>query len=135
MNDTLKISIDKRYLNRTFLFDFLRDAYWAKGITFEQVLRIIKDSMCFGVYLNKNQIGFARVITDYNTFAYLLDVFIVPKYQNNGVGKTLVEHILNYPELKKVKTWMLKTNDASDFYKKFGFTEPDDGYKIMQLKR
>ena len=134
MND-ITISTDKRKLNTPLIHSFLQQAYWSKGISFDTVTKGIKNSLCFGMFKDKEQIGFARVITDYTGFAYLADVFVIPKYRGEGLGKYLVKSIMEDPQLKDISTWMLKTEDAHSLYKQFGFEKPKDFDRIMQFKK
>ena len=92
----------------------------------------IDTSLCFGVYVNEQQIGFGRVATDYAVFAYLMDVFILPTHKGKGYSKQLMEAIINAEELKECKTWMLKTSDAHGLYKQFGFTELKNPDIVME---
>ena len=105
--------------------DYLSNiSYWSKGITKEQVQQAIAHSLCFGVYEGKKQVGFARVVTDYARMAYLADVYILGKYQGQGLGKELIKTIINYPALQGVSRWMLLTKDAHGLYEQNGFTAP-----------
>tara|TARA_R110001592_G_scaffold226150_5_gene482224 strand:- start:5577 stop:5978 length:402 start_codon:yes stop_codon:yes gene_type:complete len=128
----IEISTDKSRLQIDVVHQFLTTSYWAKGRTLEEVKNTIKHCMCFGVYLEDKQIGFARVVTDYTVFAYLMDVFILPKYQGNGYSKQLMKIINEEPKLKSCKVWMLKTSDAHKLYKKFGYSELKHPEKVME---
>ncbi|WP_404803550.1 GNAT family N-acetyltransferase [Marixanthotalea marina] len=88
--------------------------------------------MCFGVYLEDKQIGFARVATDYTVFAYLMDVFILPEHQGNGYSKQLIKFIIEEPQLQTCTTWMLKTLDAHGLYKQYSFTELKNPERVME---
>ncbi|MBK8967812.1 MAG: GNAT family N-acetyltransferase [Lewinellaceae bacterium] len=135
-NKGCQISTNSELLNISFIHDFLcRHAYWAVGIPEETVRRSIEGSLCFGIYKEKQQIGFARVISDYATFAYLADVFITPEFQGNGYGKLLLQAILAHPKLQGLRRWMLVTGDAHGLYKKFGFTSPAHPERIMEIAR
>ncbi len=118
----ITVSIDKSKLQTDVIHQFLTNSYWAKGRTIEQVQTTIDNCLCFGVYLNNQQIGFGRIATDYAVFAYLMDVFILPEHRGKGYSKQLMEAIINAEALKDCKTWMLKTSDAHNLYKQFGFT-------------
>ena len=118
----IEISTDKNRLNLGLIHRFLTQSYWAKGRTKEEVQNTIENSLNFGVYFNDKQIGFARICTDYTVFAYLLDVFILPKYRGKGYSKKLMSFIIEEPKLKKCSTWMLKTGDAHKLYEQFGYT-------------
>lgn len=128
----IQITTDKSLLQLELIHDFLKKTYWAKGRTLEQVKKTVDNNLCFGVYLDGKQIGFARVCTDYVVFAYLMDVFILPDHRGKGFSKELMRFILEHPDLKTCKVWMLKTSDAHELYKKFGFVEPVNPEKIME---
>lgn len=128
----LEISTDKKKLKVFDIYNFLRESYWAKGIPLSVVKKQIKNSFCFGVYHKSKQIGYARVITDYFTLAYLCDVFIIEDYRGKGLSKILIEEILNHPKLKNVKSWMLATKDAHGLYKKYGFEPLEEPAKYMR---
>jgi GNAT superfamily N-acetyltransferase len=98
----------------------------------EEVKKSIKNSLCFGLYKNDAMHGFGRIITDYATFAYLADVFIVKKERGIGLGKTLVEFILAYPSIKDVRRWMLGTMDAHQLYRPYGFSEVANPKRWME---
>lgn len=127
----IHISTDRKKLQIDVIHQFLTETYWAKGRTIEEVRTTIENSLCFGVYINNKQIGFARVATDYIVFAYLMDVFILPEYQGKGYSKLLVKEILENTKLKKCG-WMLKTLDAHGLYKQFNFTELKHPEKVME---
>ncbi len=116
------ISTDKSLMNPKVVHSFLSRCYWSLNVPETIVRKSMENSFCFGVFKNKEQIGFARVITDYTTFAYLADVFIHEDYRGNGLSKKLMEHITKHPELGTIRRWMLATNDAHGLYKKFGFS-------------
>lgn len=118
---TPRISTNKNELNISLIHEFLSNSYWAKGRTVSEVKKTIKHSLCFGIYLDNKQIGFARVVSDYVIFAYLMDVFIIEEYRGKGYATLLIGHILNEHRLKEVKRWGLMTRDAHSLYKKFGF--------------
>ncbi|PWB19891.1 GNAT family N-acetyltransferase [Flavobacterium sp. HTF] len=128
----IEISKDKNKLDVLFIQNFLKDIYWAAGRTIEEVQRTIDASVCFGIYLNGKQIGFARVITDYVVFAYLMDVFISEEFRGNGYSSLLIEKMMNDPELQEVKIWRLATTDAHFLYEKFGFTPLAHPEKMME---
>lgn len=115
------ISTDKNQLDLPMIHQFLTNSYWAKGRTLQQVQDSIDNSLCFGLYEKNQQIDFARVITDFTTFAYLTDVFVIPERQGKGLGKYLVKSILEMPNLQPTVAWLLLTSDAQTPYQKFGF--------------
>ena len=128
----IEISTDKSKLQVNVIHAFLTNTYWAKGRTLDEVKNTIEHCMCFGVYLDNNQIGFARVATDYTVFDYLMDVFILPEYRGNGFSKQLMKKIIEAPQLSSCKVWMLKTKDAHNLYKQFEFTELQHPEKLME---
>ena len=115
------ISTDKSRLDLTLIHNFLRTSYWAAGIPLEVVRRSIEHSLSFGLYKEDQQIGYARVITDFATFAYLGDVFILEPFRGQGLSKWLMEVIVTHPELQGFRRWILLTKDAHGLYKKVGF--------------
>jgi GNAT superfamily N-acetyltransferase len=117
----IEVSTDKRKLDIPFIQHFLKDIYWEAARTIEEVQTTIDHSFCFGIYLNNQQIGFARVITDYVVFAYMMDVFIDEAHRGKGYSIILIEAIINEPQLQNVKIWRLATRDAHHVYEKFGF--------------
>lgn len=128
------ISTDRDKLDVPLIHSFLcNDTYWAKGIPFSTVERSLQHSLCFGLYHEQRQIGFARVITDYTTFAYLADVFIIPACRGQGLSKWLVKTILSHPELQGLRRWMLATADAHGLYTRFGFTPLPHPERFMQI--
>lgn len=116
------ISTDKTRLQVPVIHEFLsQESYWARGRSIEQTKTAIENSICFGVYQGERQIGFARVVSDCATFAYLGDVFIIEEFRGQGVSKWLMETIISHPELQGLRRWVLATRDAHTLYEKFGF--------------
>lgn len=127
------ISTDRDRLDLAFIHYFLsNDSYWARGRDFELVKRSISNSFNFGLYKGNQQIGFARVVTDYATFAWLADVFVLDEHQGQGLGKWLVEVIVSHPNLQGFRRWLLATRDAHELYRRFGFTELHDASRWME---
>lgn len=121
--DGYRISTDPELLRIESIQDYLTgESYWAKERTREQTVRAIRNSLCFGLYLDGEQIGFARVVTDFATFAYLGDVYVRPDHQGKGLGKWLMEVISGHPQLQGFRRWVLATRDAHKLYEKYGFT-------------
>jgi GNAT superfamily N-acetyltransferase len=116
-----EISCDTARLDVPLIHDFLRTSYWAEGRSLAVVQRSIENSLCFGAYSGGEQIAFARVITDRAVFAYLADVFVVPKFRRRGVSKALIAAILSHPDLQTLRTFLLGTKDAHGLYAQFGF--------------
>jgi N-acetylglutamate synthase-like GNAT family acetyltransferase len=119
--DKFTISTDPAHLDINAIVDMISRAYWAKGRPQERTEQAIANSLVFGVYEGKRQIGVARVVTDYSIVAYLCDVFIHEDYRGRGLGKWLVESVLSHPDVKNVRRWFLVTSDAHDLYRKYDF--------------
>lgn len=128
----IDISTDKSKLQIEVIHQFLTNSYWAEGRTMDDVKKTIEHCLCFGVYHDDKQIGFARVLTDFTVFAYIMDVFILPEYRGKGFSKQLMKAINEDPRLKSCKVWMLKTRDAHGLYKQFGYTELGHPEKVME---
>jgi GNAT superfamily N-acetyltransferase len=126
------ISCDAKRLDVGVVHRFLQKSYWAPNVTEDVVRRSIEHSLCFGVYHQETQVGFARVITDYATFAYLADVFIVEPHRGHGLGKWLIEAVVSHPHLNGLRRWILLTRDAHDLYRKYGFTELRNPERFME---
>ncbi|WP_108125112.1 GNAT family N-acetyltransferase [Saccharospirillum mangrovi] len=125
---TIDISTDKSRLDIDVIHGFLAQSYWSPGITRDKVELAIEHSLCWGLYCDGQQLGFARVLSDQVHFAYLADVFIVPEAQGEGLGKMLVETILADPRLQNLRRFMLATRTAASLYQRYGFepvTEPN----------
>jgi GNAT superfamily N-acetyltransferase len=119
--NTIVVSTDKSKLDLALIHEFLSRSYWAEGIPLELVKRSIEHSLCFGVYDPSQQIGFARVVSDFATFAYLADVFILESFRGRGLAKLLMREIMSHPELQGLRRFMLATRDAHELYGQFGF--------------
>lgn len=116
------ISTDNNRLDIRKIHDFLANqSYWAQGRTIETVQRALDNSFNFGLYKNNQQIGFARVVTDYATFAWIADVFVLPEHRGLGLSKWLMDVILSHSELQGFRRWVLATRDAHGLYARFGF--------------
>jgi N-acetylglutamate synthase-like GNAT family acetyltransferase len=125
------ISTDRSLLDVDVIHGFLARSYWAAGIPRATVVRAIENSLCFGVYDGAEQVGFARVISDFATFAYIADVFILEPYRERGLGKELMASIMAHPDLQGLRRWSLGTRDAHGLYAQFGFTPVDNPSPIM----
>jgi len=131
----LLISTDQALLDRAFIHRFLSgQSYWAKGIPWETMNRSIEHSLCFGVYRAGRQVGFARVISDFATFAWLADVFIDESERAQGLGKKLVPAILAHPQLQGLRRFMLGTRDAHGLYARYGFAPLEHVERFMQIQ-
>jgi len=130
--DSFTISTSKEKLNISYIHQFLAQSYWAENIPVEIVQRSIEGAVCFGVYDGDQQIGFARVITDKATVAYLADVFIDERYRGRGLSKWLMKTIMSHPELQGLRNWFLGTRDAHGLYAQFGFSPLENPERIMR---
>jgi GNAT superfamily N-acetyltransferase len=143
INKGFSISTNKEYLDVDLIHIFLsQEAYWSKGIPKETVIKSIEHtSLCFAVFKGdishevSQQVGFARVISDLATYAYLCDVFILPEYRKLGLSKWLMDIITNHSDLQGVRRFMLATNDAHTLYNKYGFEQIGSPELFMQKVR
>jgi GNAT superfamily N-acetyltransferase len=134
--DDFLISTNHELLDLDVILGFLTNSYWAKGISREVVARSIEHSLCFGIYDAKSsQVGFARVISDRATYAYLGDVFVLESHRGRGLSKWLMECILKHPNLQGLRRWTLLTRDAHGLYSQFGFTPVKAPQCYMELHR
>jgi N-acetylglutamate synthase-like GNAT family acetyltransferase len=129
------VSSDPALLNLDVIHGFISQTYWAKDIPRTLVERMIRNSFCWGVYHEASQVGFARVITDKATFAYLADVFILPEHRGRGLSKALVAAIRAHPDLQYLRRWMLITVDAHGLYEQFGFKPVPHPERHMEIHR
>jgi len=130
------ISTDPARLDLDVIHEFLTNSYWAKGIPRDVVARSIEHALCFGVYdVNGVQVGFARVVSDFATVAYLGDVFVLEPYRGRGLGKWLMECVVQHPALQGLRRWILLTRDAHGLYSQFGFTPLKAPESYMELHR
>lgn len=120
--DGYVISTDRSRLNIDLIHDFLSNTtYWAVGRKRDVVERSIDNSLAFGVYKGNDQVGFARVVTDYATFAWIADVFVLPEHRGQGLSKWLMDVMLSHSQLQGFRRWVLATKDAHALYERFGF--------------
>lgn len=129
------ISTDKALLNLQTIAELLGTSYWAPDRPIELIRRSIEHSLVFGVYDGEQQIGFARIVSDYTVFAYLCDVMIADSYRGQGLGKWLVASMLAHPEVQGVRRWLLITRDAQGLYRQFGFAGLEEPERYMQMMR
>lgn len=128
------VSTDKSRLQIEVIHGFLSgESYWARERTLDQTRTAIEHSVCFGLYKGDRQIGFARVVTDLSTFAYLGDVFVLPEHQGRGLGKFLMEAVLGHPDLQGFRRWILATRDAHGLYGQYGFSGLKHPERWMEL--
>jgi GNAT superfamily N-acetyltransferase len=124
INGDYAISTNRARLDFTVIHRFIsEESYWGQGRSIEVVRRSVENSLPFGVYHEGEQVGFARVVTDYATFAWLADVFVLEGHRGRGLSKWLMEVILSHPELQGFRRWVLATKDAHELYRKFGFID------------
>ena len=132
--DGYEISTDVTRLDRALIHRFLHDdSYWAKGVPRDVVDRAIDNSLCFGLYRDGAQVGFARVVSDRAAIAYLADVFVLEEHRGRGLGKRLIETVMAHPDLQGLRRFFLGTADAHSLYEQFGFrplAEPD---RMMEI--
>ena len=126
------ISTDKEKLDIPYIHQFLTHSYWAENIPLKTVQQSIEGSCCFGVFEKQQQIGFARVITDYATFGFLKDVFIDENFRGRGLSKWLMQVILGHPQLQGFRSWMLATKDAHGLYAQSGFAALENPERVMR---
>jgi len=130
---TYEITCDASRLDIGAIHAFLSESYWSTGIPRAVVERAIANSLCFGVFHEGQQVGFARVVTDKATFAYLADVYIVPKHRGQGLSRRLMEHVIQHPDLQGLRRMLLATRDAHALYAKFGFKPLAAPERIMEI--
>lgn len=133
VKDGFTVSCDPARVDPAVVAQFLASSYWAKGIPAATVERSLENSLCFALLHANRQVGFARVISDRATIAYLGDVFVVPEYRGRGLSKWLMECVLKHPELQGLRRWILATSDAHGLYEKFGFAPLKRPEVFMEL--
>ncbi|MFZ6692899.1 GNAT family N-acetyltransferase [Undibacterium sp. SXout20W] len=132
----MQISTDKSQLDIALIHQFLSvQSAWAKGISLETVQRSITNSLCFGGFFENRQIAFARVVTDKATFAYLMDVFVLPAYRGRGHAKTLMRAIQEHPDLQDIRRFILVSSTARGLYEQFGFKSPAKPETFLEINR
>jgi GNAT superfamily N-acetyltransferase len=132
----LLVSTDPALLDVPFLHDFLTNrSYWAAGRSLEVVRRSLEHSLCFGLYEDGRQVGFARVVTDRATFAWLCDVFVLEECQGRGLAKWLMECVVGHPDLQGLRRFLLATRDAHGLYERYGFRPLADPTRFMEISR
>ncbi len=130
---SIVVTTDRSRLDLDVIHGFLTTAYWSKGVPRETVARSMEHSLCFGAFDGDRQVGFARVISDLTTFAYICDVFALESHRKRGVGKSLMAAIMAHPELQGLRLWTLFTRDAHGLYRQFGFKPPAHPERLMQV--
>lgn len=129
------ISTDPARLDLPAIHAFLTSSYWAEDVPVEIVERSLRGSLCFGLYAPSGQVGFARVVTDQATFAYLCDVYVLPEYRGQGLGRWLMECVTNSSQLQGLRRWMLVTRDAQGLYEQVGFQPLANPTCVMEIAR
>ena len=132
MTDPITISTDPTRLDLDVIHGFLKTAYWCEGLPREVSERAIRHSLCFGLYDAGRQVGFARVITDRATYAYLADVFVLESHRGRGLSKRLMQAIVAHPDLQGLRRWSLLTRDAHGLYAQFGFRQLSQPERHME---
>ena len=130
---SIVVTTDRSRLDLDVIHGFLTTAYWSRGVPRETVARSMEHSLCFGAFDGDRQVGFARVISDRTTFAYICDVFALESHRKRGVGKSLMTAIMAHPELQGLRLWTLFTRDAHGLYRQFGFGAPAHPERLMQV--
>lgn len=132
----IRISTSRTDIDLDVVHGFLsQDAYWSKNIPRAVVEKSIENSYCFSAFVDDKQVGFARVVTDAATFAYLADVFVLPEFRGHGISKKLMQSVQSHPELQGLRRWMLMTADAHKLYESYGFSalaKPDRAMEISK---
>ena len=131
----LEITTDRNRIDLKFVYHYLNKiSYWAKGIPFNIFEQSLQNSICFSVFKDQKQIGFARVVTDKATFAYLADVFIDDSHRGHGYSKELMTFVKSHPDLQTIRRWMLMTRDAHGLYEQFAFTPLKKPEMAMEIR-
>jgi len=131
--ENFRVSTNRQELDVPLIHRFLaEDSTWARGIPRTTVERAIQHSLCFGGYVEGSQVAFARVISDYATFANLVDVFVLAEFRGRGYGKALMEAVMSHPQLQGLRRFTLATADAHGLYAEFGFTSPLKPQSLME---
>jgi GNAT superfamily N-acetyltransferase len=127
------VTTDPARVDRDLTYEFLSQSYWSKGIPRHVFERAIANSLCFSLYEGDDQVGFARVVTDRATFAYLADVFVLPSHRGRGLAKLLMEAVVAHSDLQGLRRWVLATRDAHGLYARYGFTPLQAPDRFMEL--
>ena len=133
--DGFLITTERAKMDSEAIHEYLSNSYWCKGISLEMVRKFIEHSLCFGVFEDGAQIGFARVVTDYTTLGYLKDVFILESHCGQGLGKWLMECVMAHPQLQALRKWRLATRDAHTLYARYGFTPLAKPGEAMEITK
>lgn len=132
---TYEINTDPARLDIAAIHAFLTQSYWSPGVPRSTVERAIANSLCFGAFWNGEQVGFARVVTDRTTFAYLCDVYVLEEHRGRGLAQQLMDHVMRHPDLQGLRRMMLATRDAHGLYAKYGFTPLAAPDRMMEVHK
>jgi len=130
---SIVVTTDRSRLDLDVIHGFLTTSYWARGVPRETVARSMEHSLCFGAFDEGRQVGFARVVSDRATFAYICDVFALESHRGSGVGKSLMAAVMSHPELQGLRRWTLFTRDAHGLYRQFGFGAAAHPERLMEV--
>lgn len=130
--DEYLMSTDPAKLDPVAVHAFLTNVYWCQGISLELIEKALANSLCFGIYHQGQQVGLSRVVTDYATYAYLCDVYVLEAHRGKGLGHWMVECVMTHPELQNLRRFTLATRDAHGIYAAFGFTPPKAPERQME---
>lgn len=133
--DEYIITTDSSFLDFDVVFDFISNSYWAKNIPVQTLKKALDNALCFMLLHGEKQVGFARVVSDYATFAYLADVFVIEEQRGKGLSKWLMECVMAHPDTQGIRRFMLATRDAHSLYRQFGFDEVKNPEILMQIHR
>ena len=133
--DTFRITTDVASMDLDAIHAYLTRSYWSEGISKELVSKAMAGSLCFGLFDAGRQVGFARVVTDRATYAYLCDVYVLEDYQGRGLGTWMMHELMTHPDLQGLRRWGLVTRDAHRLYEKFGFAAPANPAGLMEIAR
>jgi GNAT superfamily N-acetyltransferase len=129
------LTSDRARIDVDAVHAFLTRSFWARGISKELVAKSVRHSLCFGVFEDQSQVAFARVVTDYSTYAYLCDVYVLEEHRGRGLSKWMMEFVMKHPELQGVRRFQLVTRDAHGLYTRFGFKPPADPERHLEIFR
>ena len=128
-----RITTDPQKLDLDATHAYLSRSFWAEGISKDLVARSIANSLCFGLFDDTNQVGFARVVTDRATYAYLCDVYVLEEHRGHGLGKWMIETVMAHPDLQGLRRFQLVTRDAHGLYSRHGFAAPENPDRHMEI--
>jgi len=127
------LTADRTKIDADAVHAFLTRCFWARGISRTLVEKSIAHSLCIGLFAGKAQVGFARVVTDYSTYAYLCDVYVLEEHRGRGLGVWMVDYVMRHPELQGLRRFQLVTRDAHGLYARFGFKPPPNPERQMEI--